>query len=122
MKLRDLKLTEGQVDPTILGTIQSVAANGLNGKLDATIIAKALMAIQNGYTFRVSNFNEYFNEFAPAADMLDSLLALSTENAKLLGVYALNTLQARNTLVSSYGSNRSIGEIIAHATHAEARD
>lgn len=122
MKLSDLKLNEGQVDPTILGTIRSIMANGINDKFSAMVLAKALSAIQTGYTFSVPNFNGYYNECIPKADILDSLIALSTENAKLLACYALHQLQMRDTLVASFGSNRSIGEIIAYATKAEAND
>jgi hypothetical protein len=122
MKLKELQINEGLVDPAILATLQAIDANGIGYTLHALILAKALMAIQQGYTFSVSNFNAYFNEFSPKLDVLDSVRALSKENAQQLAAFASNHLQAKNAQVASSGSFRSIGEIIAYATKAEAND
>lgn len=122
MKLHELKLNEGLVDAAILITIRQVLGSGITNGVQITTLAKALMAIEKGYTFSASNFNAYFNEFFPAKDLLDSLKALSKENAQQLAAFVLNILEAKNVQLASYGSFRSIGEIIAYATKAEAND
>lgn len=122
MKLQELKINEGLVDVTILMTIRGIAANGISGSVDTTTLAKSLMAIFKGYTFSTSNFNAYFNEFFPAKVVTDELKSLSKESAQQLAMFVLSSLEMKNVQLASYGSFKSIGEIIAYATRAEAND
>lgn len=122
MKLQELKINEGLVDVTILMTLRSIAANGISGSVDTTTLAKSLMAIFKGYTFSTSNFNAYFNEFFPVKAVTDELKSLSKESAQQLAMFVLSSLEMKNVQLASYGSFKSIGEIIAYATRAEAND
>jgi hypothetical protein len=122
MKLNELKINEGLVDATILMTLRGIAADGIKTAVHTTTLAKALMAVQKGYTFQASNFNAYFNEFFPPKVVIDSLKVLSKENAQQLAFFVLSVLEQKNVQLASLGSFKSIGEIIAYATRAEAND
>jgi hypothetical protein len=122
MKLNELKLNEGLVDATILMTMRSVASKGLTDDSQVATLAKSLMAVIKGFTFNSTNFNAYFNEFFPTKVVTDELKSLSQEEVKQLASYALGFLEAKNVQLASYGSFKSIGEIIAYATRAEAND
>lgn len=122
MKLQELKLNEGLVDISILMTLRAVAARGVSNSADVTTMSKALMAIEKGYTFNAVNFNAYFNEFSPPKIVIDAVKGLSSDAAKQLALFLLQTLEAKNTQLASLGSFKSIGEIIAYATRAEAND
>jgi hypothetical protein len=122
MKLQELRINEGLVDISILMTIRSVAMKGTSSNADVLTMSKALMAIEKGYTFNAVNFNAYFNEFSPPKVVIDAVKGLSTDNAKQLALFLLQTLEAKNTQLASLGSFKSIGEIIAYATRAEAND
>lgn len=122
MKLQELKMIEGLVDATILMSLRSVAVNGITDGAQVTNLAKSLMAIFHGYTVNTTNFNAYFNEFFPTKSVTDELKSLSTQRARQLAVFALSTLEAKNTQLASLSSFKSIGEIIAYATRAEIND
>lgn len=122
MKLQDLKINEGLVDVTILMTLRQISVNGISSSVDVTTLAKSLMAIYKGYTFSTSNFNAYFNEFFPVKIVIDEVKSLSKESAQQLALFVLSTLETKNVQLASYDSFKSIGEIIAYATKAEAND
>jgi len=122
MKLQELKLNEGLVDISILMTLRSVAMQGVSSNSDVFTMSKALMAVEKGYTFKASNFNAYYNEFSPPKIVIDAVKGLSSDAVKQLALFLLQTLEAKNTQLASLGSFKSIGEIIAYATRAEAND
>ena len=120
MKLKELN--EGLVDISVLMALRRVAMSGELDGASVTTVSKALMAIEKGYTFSAVNFNAYFNEFAPPKIVIDAVKGLSKENAQRLALFVLQTLEAKNTQLASLGSFKSIGEILAYATRAEASD
>lgn len=122
MKLKELRINEGLVDISVLMALRQVATSGTLNGVSVTTISKALMAIEKGYTFSAINFNAYFNEFDPPKNVIDAVKGLSKENAQQLALFILQTLEAKNTQLASLGSFKSIGEILAYATRAEAND
>lgn len=122
MKLKDIKLNEGHVDAAVLFTLTEVARHGITDDSQVVVLAKCLMAIQEGHVGTAVNFNAYYNEFFPGTGLLNSLSSLSKEEILQLAAFVLRVLKAKDEQLASLRALEYYQTFLTYATQAEAND
>jgi len=122
MKLREIKLVEGQVDITTLMVIDAIAKNGITDGAQTLTLARAVMALEQGDIMCIRNFNAYYDQFFPKKDLIDSLKALSKGEAQKLGAYVLSMLKAKDTQLALVLPFDNYAQVLYNASQSEASD
>lgn len=123
MKLRELKLSEGLVDATILSIITSIVNSGITNMAQTVAIAKCLMMIKDGQLAIALNFYGYYDVFFPDKALIDSLKALSKEETQQLATFVLSILEMKDVqLASLVQQTSSVSDFLYYATAASANE
>ena len=123
MKLHEIKVSEGLVDPSILYTVAQIANSGITNGAQTVTLAKCIMAIRDGQIGIAVSVDGYLNTLFPEKALIDDIKALPKETAQRIAMVVCQILQAKNEQIARYvGPFITLDDFLLYATEASANE